>query len=126
LVGLAPFPSLNGLDQLHIALISLPLSLSTLSSTFPDFAHIRTPFPSILLMMFLLVHLLTSLLTCQNGKLKQFWTRHCHCRVQYLVKWVGYPETEATWEPKRNLRNALRMIEDYEAQQPLDNHTASS
>ena len=33
---------------------------------------------------------------------------------QYLVKWVGYPESEVTWEPESNILDA-RLIENFEA-----------
>jgi hypothetical protein len=32
----------------------------------------------------------------------------------YLVKWLGYPLKEATWEPKSNLVNVKYMIEEYD------------
>jgi hypothetical protein len=35
-------------------------------------------------------------------------------RVEYLVRWVGYPEHEATWEPVTNLTNARDAIADFE------------
>ena len=33
---------------------------------------------------------------------------------EYHVKWVGYPESEATWEPRENLLNAQEAIMDFE------------
>ncbi|KAE8206384.1 hypothetical protein CF327_g7566 [Tilletia walkeri] len=35
-------------------------------------------------------------------------------QVQYLVKWLGYPLHEATWEPAVNLTNSQRYIQDFE------------
>jgi hypothetical protein len=35
-------------------------------------------------------------------------------RVQYLVKWVGYPQWEATWEKKSSLVNATDVLAEYE------------
>ena len=35
-------------------------------------------------------------------------------RVQYLVKWVGYPDHENTWLPLSNLRQAKDAIDEYE------------
>jgi hypothetical protein len=34
---------------------------------------------------------------------------------QYLVKWVGYPDHDASWEPVSNLANASRLVSEYEA-----------
>jgi chromodomain-containing protein len=31
----------------------------------------------------------------------------------YLVKWVGYPLYDATWEPIENLTNAGELITEY-------------
>ena len=33
--------------------------------------------------------------------------------LEYLVKWVGYDQTECTWEPEDNLRNALEILGSY-------------
>ena len=35
-------------------------------------------------------------------------------RLQYLVKWVGYPMSEATWEWEVNVENSPELIADYE------------
>ena len=36
-------------------------------------------------------------------------------RVEYLVRWQGYPDYDATWEPLSNLRNAQQIVEDFES-----------
>jgi hypothetical protein len=33
---------------------------------------------------------------------------------EYLVKWVGYPVEQSTWEPMRNLRYVVSMVEEFE------------
>ena len=41
-------------------------------------------------------------------------------KLQYLVKWKGYPLHEATWEPATHLENARKVLQEYltSAQQP--------
>ena len=34
----------------------------------------------------------------------------------YLVKWLGYPLHEATWEPVANLTNAQEILKNFENQ----------
>ena len=38
-----------------------------------------------------------------------------HGRIHYLVKWVGYPDEESTWEPSSHLDDAPDAVADYEA-----------
>ena len=35
-------------------------------------------------------------------------------RIQYLVKWIGYPLHDATWEPLENLTNAKEAVRKFE------------
>ena len=36
-------------------------------------------------------------------------------RVEYLVKWEGYLDYDATWEPLTNLQGAAQAVRDYDA-----------
>ena len=35
-------------------------------------------------------------------------------RDEWLVKWVGYPTEEATWEPVSNLKGAKEALREFE------------
>jgi Chromo (CHRromatin Organisation MOdifier) domain len=35
-------------------------------------------------------------------------------KPQYLIKWLGYPLHDATWEPLENLGNAREKVKEYE------------
>ena len=37
-------------------------------------------------------------------------------RIEYLVRWKGYPEWEMTWEPASHLKRAVKAIAAYEAE----------
>lgn len=39
--------------------------------------------------------------------------RHSKNKLHYLVKWVGYPATKATWEPEEHLTNASDIVQEY-------------
>ena len=36
-------------------------------------------------------------------------------RVEYLIKWEGYPDHDATWEPLANLQGALDLVREFDA-----------
>jgi Chromo (CHRromatin Organisation MOdifier) domain len=40
--------------------------------------------------------------------------RKCGRGYEYLVKWVGYPITEALWQPKSNLTGATDILRKYQ------------
>jgi hypothetical protein len=43
-------------------------------------------------------------------------------RWEYLVKWAGYPDHDATWEPLSHLKHISGLVHDYDAAHPLTNH----
>ena len=45
--------------------------------------------------------------TIQRGRAR-------HPRIEYLVRWRGYPEWEATWEPLQHLANAQQALAAFE------------
>ena len=38
--------------------------------------------------------------------------------MRYLVKWLGYPREENTWEPCQNLTNIMLLLQDFFQQYP--------
>jgi hypothetical protein len=45
---------------------------------------------------------------------RQLYSLPYSAQVLYKVKWVGYPDSQSTWEPVRNLRAVQDMIEAFE------------
>ena len=39
-------------------------------------------------------------------------------RLEYLVHWKGWSETDCTWEPVSNLGNTARAVRDFHAAHP--------
>lgn len=39
-------------------------------------------------------------------------------KVEYLVKWLGYPDSENTWEPRTNLSNCRELLDQYHGTSP--------
>ncbi len=50
---------------------------------------------------------------------------HCYIghgkTLQYLIKWKGYPTSENSWKPVKNL-HANKVIQQYHQSNPLDQH----
>ena len=38
--------------------------------------------------------------------------------LQYLVKWKGCPDTDNTWEPAINVKNAPKLVEQFHKHYP--------
>ena len=38
----------------------------------------------------------------------------------YKIKWEGYPMSQCTWEPLKNLENAKSLIEEYDKAHPIN------
>ena len=44
---------------------------------------------------------------------------------RYLVKWKGYPHSENTWEPKNNLRNCQKLLQQFQQNRHSRNRKTS-
>ena len=40
-------------------------------------------------------------------------------RYRYLVKWLGYPTSENTWEPEVNLKHSTEILKAYKLKKHL-------
>jgi hypothetical protein len=45
-------------------------------------------------------------------------TRDRRHKIQYLVKWLGYPQEEATWEPFENVKNSPELLREFHERFP--------
>jgi hypothetical protein len=41
-------------------------------------------------------------------------------KFEYKIKWEGYPLSQSTWEPLKNLENAHHLIEEFDKTHPKD------
>mgnify|MGYP002626293811 CR=1 FL=1 len=41
-------------------------------------------------------------------------------KVLYKIKWEGYPMSESTWEPMKNLESAKEIVEEYNRTHPMN------
>jgi hypothetical protein len=42
-------------------------------------------------------------------------------KFEYKIKWEGYPMSESTWEPMKNLETAKELVEEYNRTHPIAN-----
>ena len=47
-------------------------------------------------------------------------------KLEYKIKWEGYPMSESTWEPMRNLDTAKNLVAEYDSTHPFENQHKSS
>ena len=38
--------------------------------------------------------------------------------LQYLIRWKGCPDTDNTWEPASNVKNAAKLVEQFHKRYP--------
>ena len=46
-------------------------------------------------------------------------------KLEYKIKWEGYPMSESTWEPMKNLESAKEMVEEYNRTHPINSQKNS-
>ena len=47
-------------------------------------------------------------------------------KLEYKIKWIGYPMSESTWEPMRNLETAQNLVAEYDRTHPIEEQDKSS
>jgi hypothetical protein len=45
-------------------------------------------------------------------------SRKRYRKLQYLVKWKGYPDTDNSWEPYENVKNCEQLLQDFHTKHP--------
>ena len=46
--------------------------------------------------------------------------RRINNKFEYKIKWEGYPISQCTWEPMKNLENAKPLVEEYDKLHPIN------
>ena len=41
-------------------------------------------------------------------------------KFEYKIKWEGYPLDQSTWEPLKNLENAITLVKEYDKEHPIE------
>ena len=52
--------------------------------------------------------------------------RKTNGKFEYKIKWEGYPMSQSTWEPMKNLESAKELVEEYDLTHPITNQQKSS
>ena len=45
--------------------------------------------------------------------------RKVNGKFEYKIKWEGYPMSQSTWEPMKNLETAIELVEEYNQSHPF-------
>ena len=51
--------------------------------------------------------------------------RRANGRIEYKIKWEGYPMSQCTWEPLKNLETAKDLVDEFERLHPLPSQQKS-
>ena len=46
--------------------------------------------------------------------------RKVNGKLEYKIKWSGYPISESTWEPMKNLEQAKVLLDKYDSEHPIN------
>ena len=46
--------------------------------------------------------------------------RKVNGKFEYKIKWEGYPLSQSTWEPMKNLENCRHLVEEYDKCHPIN------
>ena len=52
--------------------------------------------------------------------------RRINGKLQYKIKWEGYPINQCTWEPMKNLESAKELVEEYDRSNPETNQKSTN
>ena len=52
--------------------------------------------------------------------------RYLNGKYEYKIKWEGYPMSQCTWEPVKNLEMAMELVEEYNDNHPIKNEKSKN